>query len=329
MNLCSSVSRIAFIFAMVMFIHGREVEAQTIPSDGKGISPRQQVLKDRASYVIDSIAEADFDDLVGRISEYDGEYFNLVSSSAMQPSAVGLPWVPMRAVLNDRRVSKLYQQLSEMPRDRAASKISSVYREKLEKFKADWEQLLNGKSPEGRLDEPRRHGLAAALFLCLEFSEETQFDQHIRSWMDWYQSNRQTSRTYARRAGPDELMVVNLYAIALAKRGESMTDIDLRVQQMCDEVGLGRLPELRLHKFVKWKATAADREDPDAVLAEYPVFWNWGSARQLAPLDDLGFEVSRSAMSTARRWVRPAGPIVQWFESRWQQFVEWTTSWFR
>lgn len=294
--------------------------------DSKSLSPRQQVLKDRQDYVIDSIATADIDELVARISESDGENFNLVTSSAMQPSFIGHPWVPLRAILVDRRVAKLYQLLAEMPHDRATTTVSDVYRQKLDDFKRDWEEMIE---KEGNLPEPRRHGLAATLFLCLEFCREREFEQHLHSWISWYQANHHRSPNFLRRAGPDELMVLNLYAITLAKRGDSMADIDLRVGQMCDALGVGRLPELQLHKFVKWNATEADRTVPDVLIAEYPVFFNWGSASQLAPSDDVAYEVSRRALTNARTWVRPPSLMAQWVEWTWQKLVDWTASWIR
>ncbi len=325
MNAIAKILIGAWIAFVLTFSDADNLQAQG-HGDPKSLSPRQQVLRDRQDYVINSIATADIDELVARISESDGEYFNLVTSSAMQPSFIGHPWVPLRAILVDRRVAKLYQLFAEMPRDRAAITVSAVYEQKLDDFKRDWKEMIE---KEGNLPEPRRHGLAAALFLCLEFCGEREFEQHLQSWVNWYQANRHRSVSFSRRAGPDELMVLNLYVITLAKRGESMADIDLRVEQMCDALGVGGLPELHLHKFVRWDATEANRTDPDVLIAEYPVFFNWGSARQLAPSDDVTYEISRRALTNARAWVQPPSLMTQWVEWTWKQLVEWTATWFR
>ncbi len=328
MNAVARFSIVTLIAFGLSFTQGHCIHGQTGHSETH-LSPRQNVLNARGAYQIDSIVAASFDDLVARISESDGEYFNLVSASALQPSPVGLPWVPLRAILVDRRVAKLYQLLSEMPRDRAAPLISSVFQEKLVEFKRDWEQVEQGNSIERRLGEPRRHGLAATLFLCQEFCEEQEFEQHLRSWNDWYQSNRHTSREFARRAGPDELMVINMYAIALAKRGVSLSDINLHVQTMCEETGLGLLPELQLHRFVRWDAPEANVANADFVLGEYPVFMNWGSARQLVSSDNDVYEIGRRSMTNARAWVRPPSLISQWSNWAWQRLVEWIAPWIR
>lgn len=276
--------------------------------------------------LMETTAERNFDQLIEAISEYDGGNYSIAYMSAMQPSATGKSSVPFRAVLADRRLAKLHELFAKMPREEAAARLMRVYQQKLAEFKRDWEagfQLMVHGHPDAS-----RHGLTSTLFLCLEFGDEEQFDRLLQQWIDWYEVQRHTSRYLAQGAGPDELAMINFYAIALFKRGESVEEIDRRVQQLCDEVGSGRLPELRLYKLYKWNATALQRNDADAILAEFPVFINWGSARHLVPDSEFGYRIGRRAIAMAHDWVWPPNQIELWLESAWQRVVAWTGKYF-
>lgn len=327
MNVYSNFFSAPFFVLLATSTIGPFASAQMSPVGPILSSPRARVLADREQAFIESTATRDLEQLLHAISEPDGENYLIVYSSGMQPSMTGRSSVPLRAILADRRIAKLHALLSGMPKAEASERISNVFADKFQRYQDDWNTAIN-EGGTVLFGEPR-YGLMATLFLCFEFCDVGHADQLLRQWVDWYQSHRQKSRQFARRAGPDALTIVNLYAIVLAKQDESLTEIDGRVQQMCDRVGLGQLPDLQKLKFYKWDATFEQRDDPNAVLIELPVFLNWGTARDLAPTDESGYEISRQAILNTRAWVIRPSLAEQWIESIWRRWSDWVVSWFQ
>lgn len=319
MNLQSNFPIVLWIVAVLVLFCCYDINAQSVDTDFS----RSEI----ATRLADTMYARNFDELIESISDYDGGNYTLAASSAMQPSATGKSFVPIRAILNDPRVSKLYELLAEMPRKEAANKLERVYEQKFAEFKRDWEAGFPLKA-HGHPDASQ-HGLTSTLFLCLEFGGVDLFDRLLQEWFDWFEVARHSSRYLARNAGPDELTIINFYAIALFKRGETLEVIDRRLQQLCDGNGLGPLPELRLSRLFKWDATGARRNGADNVLAEYPVFFNWGSARHLSSASDFSFRASRRAIAEAHDWLWPPSPIELLLESAWHRIVAFIESYFQ
>jgi|GEM_PF-6389905 len=313
--------------SFLVFSDGSSVNAQSNENSQPSFFNQKQVLSDRDRRFIESTAGRDFDQLVEAISLPDGENSLIVYWSAMQPSLTGGRSVPFRAVLEDLRVAKLYELLAAMPRDEASRRILQIYEDKFERFTTKWGKVMEGGG--GRSPSDAKHGLAATLFLCLEFCGDDQLDQGLQQWADWLKANQGKSREFMECASPDELMVINFYAVALNKKGVPLKELNQRVQQLCDEVGSGRLPDLRIQQFYKWNAGVNMQVDPDEVLGEYPVFFNWGNATELSPLNSATLAIRTSAMAKARDWIRLPGPFEQWLEFVWQRLAEWANSWLQ
>ncbi len=307
-------------------------QAQSNEKGQSSAFQREDVHAKRDRLFIETTATRDFDQLIEAISKHDGENGALARASAMQGSFIGSGSVPFRAVLADRRVAKLHELLAAMPRAEASHRISRAFADKCNLYSAEWDKALEENT--GIVFSEPQQGMNAALFLCLEFCDDVEFDRLLQQWAGWCKSNVKCRQVEEHRSaglppGPDEQMIINLYAVALHKKGIALEDLNLQVRQLCDEAGIGRLPDLEMRPFYKWNTVGQMRNDPANVLAEYPVFHNWGEAIERTLGDSATYPIRMNAMAKAREWVHPPSPLSQWLQSGWQRLVEWVAAWFR
>ena len=278
----------------------------------------------REEEFIRTTASRGFDELVDAIGEHDGENTSIVFSSGMTS---GLdPNVHLRQVLSDRRVAKLYQILSELPKDEASRRITAAYLKKLDEYKQRWEKV--NSTTGGAISGYYRHGMSSLLLLCCEFCDEKTFNSHCSSWLDWYYEHQGASEDFAKEADPQCLMVINLYVIALVRRGESIDDINERVAKMCEDAECGPLHALTTYKFHSWDWDHRAGQD-SKVLAVYPIFRSWGKARKIWGTKRDAVLYRTRVVSKARAWLEPPNKVQQWVLSTIDNALAWFDRWLK
>ncbi len=262
--------------------------------------------------------ERNFDELVESLDHFDGDNYAIADATSLTS---GLdPSVNLRAILADRRVARLHELLSQMAPEEASEKLHDEFKSKFEQFKGKWAEAI--KFENGTILDSERHGLSALLFLVFEFCPESQFDEDCRSWLDWYYELQGANVNFTRRACPQPLLVINLHALALIRRGESIQQINARVANLCEEVECGPLPELKMLPFYKWDDTTRDKSDAIKMI---PGFYNWGKARKIWGVMRNAESYRTEAVSKSLDWLEPPGTMQTWII----ETVKSTANWFK
>jgi hypothetical protein len=199
---------------------------------GRASSPQQA----RVNEFIQTTGQlASFDEAVKALDAEESDAISMILSMASSTSAELAPELSFSTVLADRRVSRIFGFLSDMPEKDARKACLKMYREKLEGLTTEWLRFSKFyKESQLQIVSPnlhrRHHSLAAAVFLAASFCDPSdavglcdEWDETIRSVMKKAEFD---SEDYQRKTGvpvmdlfPEQLFTLNIYALILDRNG--------------------------------------------------------------------------------------------------------------
>lgn len=184
----------------------------------------------------------------------------------------GVDIISINGFFVDRRVAKIYEELSRMDAEEAADVATNIFRNELQRFKEDWEGV-------GILPARKRYAVQALLFLSSEFCSTDQFLQQVDEWQGWYQSQKDGKGFQFKYQGrPDFLLVANLYANIFVRQHE--LSIDEANQWLVATLG----PELSVRSRIpkleqRWLPSSDSIPGHVDLIADVPTFQSFGSMR--------------------------------------------------
>lgn len=120
----------------------------------------------------------------------------------------------IRGVLADRRVAKMHEHLSQLPREVASELSLASYESEFVSFQDFYEDA--NIAPTRIL-----HAMEANLFLCSEFCSPDTVVEAVENWKDWYDKElirKKGDLQFSVFAKPDPLLVANLYTNLIIKK---------------------------------------------------------------------------------------------------------------
>ncbi len=161
-----------------------------------------------------STMDRNFDELAGALSERSAAFNGIIYQSRM----TALDVVSINGVLVDRRVSKLYEELSRMDAPEAEEIACANFDREFATFKASWKDTT-------LIPERMKYAVEAHLFLCAEFSSAAKTLEKIDQWNAWH-SDLAPKRGFGFRqsAKLDVIYSMNLQAMMIMRKRDMSVD---------------------------------------------------------------------------------------------------------
>lgn len=242
-----------------------------------------------------------------------GDELNLAFSSAANSAALDPP-SKLHQVLADRRVAKVYAYLEEMHPNDASQRASSLFDRNLRRHRSDLDRYvarLRGQDST-RDSIPvsgNSHALAASLFLCLIYCDQSVFLDNADRWEaeigPLYHAGRSEPALAslflmgADDGPPQGLMLLNMYIILLDREKKmSVDEVSSAIKR--------RLPIFRRVNFTAWDAHTGDLDfthihrrvptDNKKIMDSFVIAKAWGGT---VPFDD--YNRQRQILAAVRK----------------------------
>ena len=223
----------------------------------------QMDAKDRRNFVfMYNTQRRSFEELALRLMENTEAVGAIVLMASV---SAGLePPVEMRSVLADRRVAKIFEGLSSLPPEDAATKAESY-------FDLAFEQLEPLRGSDSFFAANITHGINAHLFLCNEFCNPEVSLEKISKWRSYA---FETGTHFAPMGKNSSLYLINLYANLMSGlKGYSVKESEAWVREAMNPIA-GKFPgfDLKPLQVHDWSKEA---DGKDGFLAVVPVIETW------------------------------------------------------
>jgi len=200
-----------------------EIEEIAIRRSGRGLSSDFQLYQeslcdffnDRFGYnqnFFKSTASRSFDELSRSLSESSEGFDRIVNPSSFGASTQDFP---LRGVLADRRVSKLYEGLGRMDSEAAEKTAADMFDSEFERYQQVW--IASSIAADCQIYGPQAH-----LFLCSEFCSPDVAIGKFDKWQRWFEKNVGKGLQFNHSAKLDALYSMNLQ-INLIRRNNDWT----------------------------------------------------------------------------------------------------------
>jgi hypothetical protein len=279
----------AVVMALLLHVtdlaHVTSKGAEVLPDEPEkiGFVPAAQLK--RINTFVEVAAEADsIDAAIVTLDDYDNDAISTTLSAATQLGA-GLDEQAMwNAVLRDRRVSRLYSLLKDLPPALARSRCRAMFDLKLKKLVERWAKFSTVYKNAAQIVVCTdlywaHHAVRSSVFLCTCFCAASDVEEIIDEWEATLTKAMQESGVdhlkYMRTTGgriadmvPDELFVLNVLMF-VAHRQHC---------ELLDAKGAAILPfPVQKRSLVTWDVPLGTPNDPKKRLeSEIPYLSNWG-----------------------------------------------------
>ena len=155
-----------------------------------------------------------YDELASGLSEKSYAFNSIIYPSRM----TALDVVAINGVLVDRRVSRLYEELSRLSEAEAEEMSCASFEKEFASFKTNWKDTT-------LLPERMKYAVEANLFLCAEFSSTKTAMEKIDQWNSWH-SSQVADRGFAFKhsAKLDPIYSMNLQAMMIMRKRNFSVD---------------------------------------------------------------------------------------------------------
>lgn len=219
--------------------------------------------------LLEEIAELGVEALAESLREQTEEFARIIVPSQL---TAGIDIISINGMLADRRVSKIYEELSRMDADKASELAATIYEDELRRFKEDWEN-------SGILPARKRYAAEALLFISAEFCSTGTFLSHVDDWQSWHDSAKADKGfQFQKQGAPDFLLIANLYANKYVKQNDMSVEeanvwlAETLGPQLTERSVMPKL-EQRWLPSSDWTTQRID------LIADVPTFQTFGSMR--------------------------------------------------
>jgi len=218
--------------------------------------------KSRSEEFLISTASRDFGQLKDSLDEASDSFSFIVFPAGLSRTGPEPP-IFHKSFCSDLRLRKLYELLKTMPAEIASTKVKTIFDDYFVKYQHKWSKGAT------ILPERDHYSVAAALFLCAEFADDSATLARIDRWNDWYERNKGRSTHFDERARILPLFLMNTYCSMLINNGADIGTINAMIDGLKETT---RITEsVRLRPLKKWDSML-NNEEPIAVL---PVVISW------------------------------------------------------
>ena len=218
------------------------------------------------------------------LDDYDNDAISTTLSAATQLGAAIDEQALLNAVLKDRRVSRIYGLVRDLPPDVARGQCRALFQEKLKTLVGVWKKYAKFYKEATVLNVTpdlywAQHSVRSAVFLCSVFCTASDVDEIYGQWAEDMEQAMEESGVdpvkYQQTVGfpisdvlPDELFALNIFVIVAHRH-----NCELR-----DASGELLLPiPVKMRSFAAWDVRLEGMRDAKGVLeAEIPYISGWG-----------------------------------------------------
>jgi hypothetical protein len=255
----------------------------------------------RWSFVNESARNKSYERLVESISEA-GDVWNVLMGLSHVPSAD--PPLDLKMVVGDSRVGELYGMLSQLPQSEAQTKCKALFDMKFHVFKSQCES--NKLDETGSASQYNKYALLVSLFLSSQLCDSVKFDEMMCEWMCWHANQIQAGGVgdgFRRHAGPQAVETLNLYILAMHRKGTTIDEIRQWINQMLCPMFSQEPPH-------PGTICMAKLHNSKVVLLECPIFIAWSRPVKFLRLDRFGIKHHR-VVQMCRHRLNPPGLLEQ------------------
>lgn len=242
-----------------------------------------------------SIESMDFAQLQASLGVYSEATSTFVMPAGITQSPN--PPVVILRILNDPRVFKMYEHLSELPPLEADGLASSSFDMALDLFIAKWtDPEIVGAPP---ISQEHSYAVAASLFLVAEFCDGPTLVEKIDAWRDWSEAKFSeaqlgeiSSRFFDGNGKPDALFLVNLLLQSyMHESNATPEETEQRLRQFTDFLSTEPFREFEERIMLRWdtkREIFTEIEDLESeTLARIPVIPDWSSTDFINDTDGI------------------------------------------
>ncbi len=233
------------------------------------------VQRQRIDQSIETVADMSIAEAIQSLSEYN-ETYELANLSSLSSASFGVLYI--NQIRGDRRVTKIWQYLSKLPKEQAAAIAEKMADDKIRDFHQLYVNREQNRVLSRVLRGPKRHAASAALFFCSYFCSPDVLDAKMQLW-----DRLMGSSDFAAFHGPigdtpfsllryDPLFGANLLVISGTRQGKSVAELNRRLAAWDPDRQPGFDSKLQVSTASLFKSDAATFDtDFTAVTRGHPV----------------------------------------------------------
>jgi len=277
------------LLTYIRFGSSKRELAQEMPVErnNPGVIPKQQ--QDRVTEFIQIAGDAkSIDDASNRLDDYRNDAVSTILANATEQTASFSDSALLNAVLKDRRVSRLYGLLKDLPVEARTARCRSLFDEKLRILAKKWAKysvfFKDAKTLTGSQDLYwSHHAVRSVVFLNALLCPASDVHDVCDIWGSTMSMAMEDSGVnylmYEKRLGvpiqdvfPDELYVLNIYLIVAHVHSCGLKNA------ATDEISNLHIER---RSFLDWNtALGASERAQDVLVANLPYVGGWGGIRK-------------------------------------------------